>query len=124
MEKLTTWKEALKVLKDNCPKGLFESWKEVEPYGVIDWGCGMDILNNVDNSYNWIDKDNNNIVYQSGTFNKEIDEDGLIAVAFHISGDVRGGYTDYFIFKYEDVMDLLYGHEDEIWKEWGGTIEE
>ena len=119
-----SWEKTLKLLKEIMPKGLYNLWKDVNPYGVLDWMGGMDFFEVTDNSYNWIDKDNNNIVYQAGFLNKEIQDNKIVFVAFHLKGDVRGNYTDYFIFDYEDVENLILGFTDEDWKEMGGDVED
>lgn len=121
MEVLQQYKEDLQLLKDKIPEGLFKEWDSLEPLGLINWGSGMDILKDVQNSYNWIDmdKDSNNIVFQAGKINEE-----HTAVAFHIRGDVRGNYTDYFIFETSDIEGLLMPLSLEEWEAYGGKVEE
>jgi hypothetical protein len=119
----TTWKECLKFIKQNSPNGLFERWNELDPLGVIDWDIGLELTDKTDNSSNWIDRDSNNIVYQAIFLNDFDDDEGIVGVAFHIEGDVRVNYTDYFLFKLEDIQHLLQGFENEDWISMGGDVE-
>jgi hypothetical protein len=115
-----TWNETLEVIKKNAPPGLYERWKFFKPVGLLQWRGGMDTLENVDNSYNWINmnEDSNNIVFQAGKVGS------LIAVAFHIEGDARANYTDYFLFS-DDLEDLpLFPFEKDEWLQMGGEVEE
>lgn len=90
---------------DIRPKGLIEALKEYEVDAKKVMGCDLDdfvwegaeptvvveILNDRNssgNSYNW----NSDIVFNWDTY--RIDDREFLAVKFHISGDVRGNYTD------------------------------
>lgn len=111
-----SWKKQLKELEPLMPNGLFERWAALEPVGVLQWGQSEHLNEQPDNTYNWIDKDAQNIVLQCGRLNQ------LWAVAFHLGGDVRGNYTDYYLFE-NDKDDLpLWGFSDEEWKELGGEV--
>jgi len=120
---ITTWKKCLKIIKQNSPKELYNQWNDLNPFGVIDWDKGLKLTDKTDNSYNWIDNNDNNIVYQAIFLNDFDDDQGIVGVAFHIEGDVRGNYTDYFLFKLEDIQHLLYGFENDEWVSMGGEVE-
>ena len=121
---ITTWKKCLKFIKQNSPKGLYNQWNDLKPFGVIDWDKGLELTDKTDNSYNWIDNNDNNIVYQAIFLNDFDDDEGIVGVAFHIKGDVRGNYTDYFLFKLEDIQHLLHGFQNEDWISMGGDVEQ
>ena len=84
---------------------------------------GLELTDKTDNSSNWIDRDSNNIVYQAIFLNDFDDDEGIVGVAFHIEGDVRVNYTDYFLFKLEDIQHLLHGFQNEDWVSMGGDVE-
>ena len=124
-----TWAYALKVIKNNAPKGLYAQWKEKKPVGVMQWEGVMSFGVHCDNSYNWLDEDAENIVFQAIYFsqpdnsNLPGEQDCLVAISFHIAGDIRGNYTDYFLFPYEEIESLILPFDKELWKLMSGEVE-
>lgn len=127
-----TWKEALKVIKKNAPSGLYEEWEQQTPIAMSPFYDGIYIVESdklqTDNSFNWIDVDAHNIVFQAvylcPTSSKDIYNSDFVFIAFHKDGDVRGNYTDYFMFRFDEVEHLLTALGSEEWAAYGGVIEE
>lgn len=121
-----TYDEAMETLREDelAPPGLIDEWEQVEPFGVAEFNGGMSRYEHVDNSYNWQDYDANNLTYQAGYNGADFYASDTVAVAFQLGGDVRGSYTDYFLFKTEDVEHLLGPLSDETWVYYGGEAYE
>lgn len=86
--------DLIKINKDE-PKILdvLNHIKEIKPVAIVDW-YNIDLfLDKRDNSYN----SNSDFVFEYGI------KDELLYISFHYNGDVRGNYSDYFVFELDDL---------------------
>ena len=119
MERYSTKKEVLEMLKEKASSSWYEdkeNTKEKEAYlrfidcfdnidvaGVLDFMDGSSCLSRRDNSYN---HEHSLAVVEMGQLREG--EEPLYGVAFHMTnGDVRAGYSDFFIMNEEDFYELM-----------------
>ena len=117
---VNSWDEVKKILKEvnELNQEQINFLDEIEPIGVCDF-MEREHYGFTDNTYN--NPNIINFVAEIGLLNKDLNDNDLIFISFHLTtGDIRVGYSDYFIFKYNDAENILYGFGDE--EEWKKDI--
>lgn len=55
------------------------------------------------NTYNWGANISNDLNY----YTKETENEYIIAIAVHLRGDIRAGYSDWFVVKFENIYEWM-----------------
>lgn len=97
-----SYSELIKELKKlkNVDEKIISQLENLNPIGLISYENAYLLIDDLDNSFNW---EHYSFVAQLGYI-----KEGFLAIAFHVSnGDVRAGYSDYFIFD-EDESEIVF----------------
>lgn len=117
--------EALEPYEINIPKKYYEKDKYDFNNGAIDYledltGIDRNDFGNGDNTYNHAGRVLNDINWQSVETG---DGTTYVAASIHISGDIRGNYTECFVLKFEHYTDFYEVVEDMCNYKMGFTLE-
>lgn len=93
---------------------LLEALKDVEMDVTDEWIDEFleDPNTEGDNTYNWGANISNDLNFNSG---KDENGDDVMVIMVHLHGDIRGGYSDYFVVKCS-FEDMYYQFDDAIYQ--------
>lgn len=102
------YNETLEQLKNRVSKRVYEMIENLEPLGIIPFESNV-IFKIRNNTYNNPDIDT--VICEFGLLNKDFCENEFICLAFNVGDGARAGYTDYFIFEFDEAESIIMGFE-------------